>query len=466
MINLKNLRSKKVGVLGLEKTGLSVIKAVQQAGGLLICWDDNKLKRDNLKVDGVTVRDLNDKKIIRELDLLVVSPGVPHLYPEAHPIVTLAYELNIRVDNDIGLFFSNHVQEEYEALGDPPKIIAITGSNGKSTATALTNHVLSKFFSDVEMGGNIGKPVLELSPLKEGSIRIIELSSYQIELAKCLAPNLAAFINFSPDHLQRHGGLGGYFYAKARLFLENLTDVSVINIDTAEGLFLFQRLNTVENKMIAISSKLNIKNYLWSVGLNGSFITEWKKGRQVYSFDLRNLGDSFYSLRESVLTVYALARSFGIAPKSILTKCSGFVPLAHRIQWVDEINGITFINDSKATNVDATIHALKTFKNVHLILGGRAKEDNFSQLKDSMKNISRIYLIGEAAAIIASNFEGQEIEKFDTLNDAFDSAISIATQGDTILLSPACASFDQYLNFEERGKHFISLVQDYRKNII
>ena len=455
-----------MGVLGLEKTGLSVIKAVQQAGGLLICWDDNKLTRDNLKVDGVTVRDLNDKKIIRELDLLVVSPGVPHLYPEAHPIVTLAYELNIRVDNDIGLFFSNHVQEEYEAFGDPPKIIAITGSNGKSTATALTNHVLSKFFSDVEMGGNIGKPVLELSPLKEGSIRIIELSSYQIELAKCLAPNLAAFINFSPDHLQRHGGLGGYFYAKARLFLENLTDVSVINIDTAEGLFLFQRLNTVENKMIAISSKLNIKNYLWAVGLNGSFITEWKKGRQVYSFDLRNLGDSFYSLRESVLTVYALARSFGIAPKSILTKCSGFVPLAHRIQWVDEIKGITFINDSKATNVDATIHALKTFKNVHLILGGRAKEDNFSQLKDSMKNISRIYLIGEAAAIIASNFEGQEIEKFDTLNDAFDSAISIATEGDTILFSPACASFDQYLNFEERGKHFISLVKDYRKNII
>jgi len=466
MINLKNLRSKKVGVLGLEKTGLSVIKAVQLAGGILICWDDDKLKRDNLTVDGVTVRDLNDKNIIRELDLLVVSPGVPHLYPEAHPVVTLAYELNIRVDNDIGLFFSNHVQEEYEAFGDPPKIIAITGSNGKSTATALTNHVLSKFFCDVEMGGNVGKPVLELSPLKEGSIRIIELSSYQIELAKCLAPNLAAFINFSPDHLQRHGGLGGYFYAKARLFLENLTDVSVINIDTAEGLFLFQRLNTVENKMIAISSKLNIKNYLWAVGLNGSFITEWKKGRQVYSFDLRNLGDSFYSLRESVLTVYALARSFGIAPKSILTKCSGFVPLSHRIQWVDEIKGITFINDSKATNVDATIHALKTFKNVHLILGGRAKEDNFSQLKDSMKNISRIYLIGEAAAIIASNFEGQEIEKFDTLNDAFDSAISIATEGDTILLSPACASFDQYLNFEERGKHFISLVQDYRKNII
>ena len=218
MINLKNLRSKKVGVLGLEKTGLSVIKAVQQAGGLLICWDDNKLKRDNLKVDGVTVRDLNDKKIIRELDLLVVSPGVPHLYPEAHPIVTLAYELNLRVDNDIGLFFSNHVQEEYEAFGDPPKIIAITGSNGKSTATALTNHVLSKCFSDVEMGGNIGKPVLELSPLKEGSIRILELSSYQIELAKCLAPNFAAFINFSSDHLQRHGGLGGYFMLKHDYF--------------------------------------------------------------------------------------------------------------------------------------------------------------------------------------------------------------------------------------------------------
>ena len=466
MIDLKNLRGKKVGVLGLEKTGLSVINAIRKAGGLLICWDDDKHKRDNLKVDGIIVRDLNNKEIMQELDFLVVSPGVPHLYPEAHPIVTMAYELNIRVDNDIGLFFSNLVQEDYETFGEPPKIIAITGSNGKSTATALANHVFSKFFTDVEMGGNIGKPVLELSPLKEGSIRILELSSYQIELSKCLAPNFAAFINFSSDHLQRHGGLGGYFYAKAQLFLENLTEVSVINIDTAEGLFLFQRLNITENKIIAISRKRNVKNYLWAVVLKGSFITEWKKGRQVYSFDLRNLGDSFLSLWESILTVYALARSFGMAPKSILTKCIGFEPLAHRSQWVDKIKGVAFINDSKATNVDATIHALKTYKNVHLILGGRAKEDNFYQLQDSMKYISRIYLIGEAAALIARNFKGYEIEQFDTLNNAFDRAVSMATEGDTILFSPACASFDQYLNFEERGKHFISLVEGYRKNII
>ena len=466
MINLKNLRNKKVGVLGLEKTGLSVVNAVRQAGGLLICWDDDKEKRDKLKVSGIIVKDLNDKKLIKELDLLVVSPGVPHLYPNAHPIVKLAYELNIRVDNDIGLFFSAHIQEEYETFSDPPKIIAITGSNGKSTATALASHVLSKVFSDVEMGGNIGKPVLELSPLKEGSIRILELSSYQIELAKCLAPNFAAFINFSSDHLQRHGGLGGYFYAKARLFLENLTDMSVINIDTAEGLFLYQRLNSAEDKIIAISSKLDVKNYYWAVGLKGAFISEWKKGRQVFSFDLRNLGDSFFGLRESLLTVYALARSFGIAPKSILTKCGGFEPLAHRNQCVDVIKGVSFINDSKATNVDATIHALKNHKNVHLILGGRAKENNFYQLQDSLQSVSRIYLIGEAATLIASNFEGHSIERFDTLTNAFDRAISIATDGDTILLSPACASFDQYLNFEERGKHFVSLVKEYRKNII
>ena len=466
MINLKSLRNKKVGVLGLEKTGLSVIKAVEQAGGSLICWDDDEEKRDKIKFNGVTVKDLNDRNLIRELDLLVVSPGVPHLYPNAHPIVTLAYELNIRVDNDIGLFFSSCIEEEYDAFSDPPKIIAITGSNGKSTATALASHVLSKFFSDVEMGGNIGKPVLELSPIKEGSIRLLELSSYQIELAKNLAPNIAAFINFSSDHLQRHGGLGGYFYAKARLFLENLTDMSVINIDTAEGLFLYQRLNSADNKIIAISSKLDITGYLWAVVLKGYFITEWKKGRKVYSFDLRNLGDSFLSLRESLLTVYALARSFGIAPKSILTKCNGFVPLAHRNQLIDVIRGVTFINDSKATNVDATIHALKTHKNVHLILGGRAKENNFYQLQNSMKFISKIYLIGEAAKLIASNLEGDEIEQCDTLDNAFDRAISIAMDGDTILFSPACASFDQYLNFEERGKHFVSLVEKYRKNAI
>ena len=466
MINLKNLRSKKIGVLGLEKTGLSVVKAVVQAGGFLICWDDDKEKRDNVKNYGITVSDLNDKNLIRELDLLVVSPGVPHLYPKPHPIVTLAYKLNIRVDNDIGLFFSGYIEEEYKSFNLPPKIIAITGSNGKSTATALAAHVFSKLFRDVEVGGNIGKPVMELSPPDEGSIRILELSSYQIEFARCLAPNIGAFINFSSDHLNRHGGLGGYFYAKARLFLENLTDMSVINIDTAEGLFLYRRLDNAENKIIAISTKVNLKDFLWGVGLKGYFITEWKKGRQVYSFDLRTLDNKFMILRESLLVVYALARTLGIAPKSIFSNCAGFQPLAHRNEGVDMIKGVAFVNDSKATNVDATRHALKTYKNVHLILGGQAKENNFYQLKDNMENVSRIYLIGEAAALIAESFEGHEFEQCETLNKAFDRAISNALEGDTILFSPACASFDQYLNFEERGNHFVSLVKEYRKNVI
>ena len=466
MINLKNLRDKKIGVLGLEKTGLSVVKAVQEVGGLLICWDDDKGKRDNLEKNGITVGDLNDKNLIKELDLLVVSPGVPHLYPKPHPIISLAYKLNIRVDNDIGLFFSSHIEEDHKTFNRPPKIIAITGSNGKSTATALAGHIFSRLFKDVEIGGNIGKPVLELSPPDEGSIRILELSSYQIELAKCLAPNIGAFINFSSDHLNRHGGLGGYFYAKARLFLENLIDMSVISIDTAEGLFLYQRLNNTENKIIAISTKVDLKGYLWGVGLKGYFITEWKKGRQVYSFDLRGLDHNFLILRETLLVVYALARTLGIAPKNILSNCEGFKPLAHRNEKVDVIDGVTFVNDSKATNVDATSYALKIHKNVHLILGGQAKENNFDQLKFNIENVSRIYLIGEAAPLIAKSFVDHKIEQCDTLNKAFDRAITNAKEGDTILFSPACASFDQYLNFEERGKHFISLVKEYRKNII
>ena len=466
MINLKNLRDKKIGVLGLEKTGLSVVKAVQEVGGLLICWDDDKGKRDNLEKNGVTVGDLNDKNLIKELDLLVVSPGVPHLYPKPHPIIALAYKLNIRVDNDIGLFFSSHIEEDYKTFNRPPKIIAITGSNGKSTATALAGHIFSRLFKDVEIGGNIGKPVLELSPPDEGSIRILELSSYQIELAKCLAPNIGAFINFSSDHLHRHGGLGGYFYAKARLFLENLIDMSVISIDTAEGLFLYQRLNNTENKIIAISTKVDLKDYLWGVGLKGYFITEWKKGRQVYSFDLRGLDHNFLILRETLLVVYALARTLGIAPKNILSNCEGFKPLAHRNEKVDVIDGVTFVNDSKATNVDATSYALKIHKNVHLILGGQAKENNFDQLKFNIENVSRIYLIGEAAPLIAKSFVDHKIEQCYTLNKALHRAITNAKEGDTILFSPACASFDQYLNFEERGKHFISLVKEYRKNII
>ncbi len=465
-MNLNILRDKKIGVLGLGKTGLSVVKAVEEAGGSLICWDDDKRKRDKLENNGVCVKDLNDKTLIRELDLLVVSPGVAHLYPKPHPIVSLAYKLNIKVDNDIGLFFSSHIEEEYKTFDLPPKIIAITGSNGKSTATALAGHIFSKLFRDVEIGGNIGKPVLGLSPLDEGSIRILELSSYQIELAQCLAPNISAFINFSSDHLQRHGGLGGYFYAKARLFLENLMDMSVISIDTAEGLFLYQRLNNTENKIIAISTKVDLKDYFWGIGLKGYFITEWKKGRKVYSFDLRRLDHNLMILQETLLVVYALARAAGIAPKNILSNCTGFKPLAHRNERVDVIDGVAFVNDSKATNVDATSHAVKAHKNVHLILGGQAKENNFYQLKENMENVSRIYLIGEAAALIAESFASHEVEQCGTLNKAFDRAISNAAEGDTILFSPACASFDQYLNFEERGKHFVSLIKEYRKNII
>ena len=466
MLNLENLRNKKVGILGLGMTGLSVVRALNKAGALLTCWDDDKEKRNDLGLDGVTVKDLNNKNLLRELDLLVVSPGIPHLYPEPHAIVSLAYELNIRVDNDIGLFFSSHVNDEYETFSKPPKIIAITGSNGKSTATALAGYVFSKVFRDVEIGGNIGKPVLELSPLKEGSIRILELSSYQIELAKNLAPNFAAFINFSPDHVRRHGGLGGYFYAKARLFLENLTEMSVINIDTAEGLFLYQRLSSADNKIIAITSKIDVKDYLWAVSLKGCYITEWQKGRQVYSYDLRLLDSSLMILRESILVVYALARSYGMAPKSILINCLGFVSLKHRIQKVCVIEGVTFINDSKATNVDATIHALKFFKNVHLIVGGQAKENNFDQLQLAMENVNRIYPMGESASLIARSLQDHKLEQFVTLDKALEKAISYSREGDTILFSPACASFDQYLNFEERGEHFISLVEQYRKNLI
>jgi UDP-N-acetylmuramoylalanine--D-glutamate ligase len=467
MINLKNFRDKKVGVLGLGKTGVSAMRAILQAGGVVVCWDDDKEKRDKLENGERSLKNLNDKNLIKGLDLLVVSPGIPHLYPNPHEVVNLAYKYNVKVENDIGLFFSNHIQADYETCINPPKILALTGSNGKSTATALANYMLSKVFSDVEMGGNIGRPVLELSNLTDGSIRILELSSYQIELAKCLAPNIAAFINFSSDHVQRHGGLGGYFYGKAKLFLENSADISIINIDSVEGLFLYQRLKSTDNKIIVISTYQDVKNFSWGVSLKGYFVVEWQKGKQVFSFDLRNLNDdSLLFLRESLIVVYALARSLGVAPKNILDKCIGFTPLQHRNQQIDIINGLKFINDSKATNIDATIHALKIHKNVHLIAGGQAKEDNFDELQNVIENVLGIYLFGEAAPLIAKSLDGYQVDQFDTLDQAFNDVTSKTRAGDTVLFSPACASFDQYANFEDRGKHFVSLVEEYRNKII
>ena len=464
MIYLKNLKGKKIGVLGLGRTGFSIIVSAEKSGAKVLCWDDDEKKRDLAIQKGYELANLNQEKELKILDLLLVSPGVPHLYPEVHEIVKLAYRMNIEVDNDVGLFFSYYLTLDFDEFEREPKVISITGSNGKSTVTALAQHVLSQIFEDVQMGGNIGKPVLEFNECKESSMRIIELSSYQIERAQSLCPDIVTFLNFSPDHGVRHGGKGGYFYAKARLFTESSAEIAIINIDTDEGLFLFNKLKNSQIKILAITHG-KVTNHLdWVVNTKKHFLTEWKNGKQLFSFDIRSFNEKdLMSLEPSITAVYAIARSLGVAPKKLMQLFVGFKSLDHRNQLIGNVQGVKFINDSKATNVASATHALKMHKNIHWIAGGQAKDKNFSEICNKEKNIKKAYLIGEAASLIRSVLVNTEVEVFLTLDDAFKKVLENIENGDTVLFSPACASFDQYLNFEDRGKHFVELTNQHKK---
>ena len=467
MIFVKNLSEKKIGVLGLGLTGFSIVSSAIHCGATVACWDDDQKKRDEAKKKGYNVVDLNLKNELQSLDFLLISPGVAHLYPSTHEILKSAYRLNIEVDNDIGLFFSHYLSLDYEKFEREPKVIAITGSNGKSTVTALAGHVLSQIFDDVKIGGNIGSPVLEFDEFKSGSIRVIELSSYQIERAQLLNPDVAIFLNFSPDHGSRHGGRGGYFYSKARLMTDSSAEIVILNIDTDEGLFLLSRLRNTQAKILAITNRKENLGLNWVISTRKRFLTEWKNGRQIFSFDIRALVENnLMSLEANLISVYAIARSLGVAPKKIFTLFKGFKPLPHRNQLISTIKGVRFINDSKSTNVASAEYALEMYNNIHWIAGGRPKDDNFSGISKKQSNIKKAYLIGEAGNLIQNALNKTESEVFCTLEEAFERVLENIEDEDIVLFSPACASFDQYLNFEVRGQHFIDLTNQFKRSCV
>ena len=221
MIPIRAYADQRVGVLGLSRTGLSTARALKAGGAEPVCWDDNEAPRAAAEAEGFIVADLGREREAASITRLIVSPGVPHLYPEPNRAVAQAIAQGVPLDNDIGLFFQALMEADpadFDDDGASPKVIAVTGSNGKSTTTALIHHLLDQAGRHTQMGGNIGRGVLDLDPPGPGEIVVVEMSSYQIELARMLAPDVAVFLNLSADHLDRHGGIGGYFAAKRRLF--------------------------------------------------------------------------------------------------------------------------------------------------------------------------------------------------------------------------------------------------------
>ncbi len=463
MIPVRGYTGHRVAVLGLGRSGRPAIAALRAGGAEVVAWDDNPAARERAEAEGIALADLTKVRSYDGVTAAIVSPGIPHLYPAPHPAVSAAWEAGVAVDNDIGLFFRSFATPAWERFERTPQVVAITGSNGKSTTTALTAHVLEEAGRPVQVGGNIGRGVLDLDPAADGMVVVLELSSYQIELARALQPDIAIFLNLSPDHFDRHGGMGGYFAAKRRLFTQGGPARAIIGIDENEGRFLANVMREdagTGDPVITVSVTRKPAGDGWQVGARKGFLSEWRLGRQVASIDLRPmLTLPGAHNHQNACAAYAAARSLGIGPRQIETALASYPGLAHRSELVATWRGVSIVNDSKATNADAAEKALASFERVRWIAGGRAKEGGIAALVPLFPRVAKAYLIGEAAQDFAETLGATPHLVAGTLDAAVAAALADAEAGDVVLLAPACASFDQFESFEHRGDAFVAAVK-------
>jgi len=461
MIPIKGYSGAKVAVLGLGRSGLATARALVAGGAETLLWDDSPESRARAEAEGYACTDLGRASALDAVAALITSPGIPHLYPEPHRIIARALEAGIPVDNDIGLFFRSYADETWDNFETTPRVVCITGSNGKSTTTALIHHILDEAGRPAQMAGNIGRGVLDLDPARDGEVVVLELSSYQTELARALTPDIAVFTNLSPDHLDRHHGMGGYFAAKRRLFAEGGPDRAVIGVDEAEGRFLANQMadGAADDRVIRISSGEKLEGFGWSVFARKGFLAEWRRGRQVASIDLRDvLGLPGAHNHQNACAAYAATRTLGLAPKLIEAALHSFAGLPHRSQLIRTRAGVRFVNDSKATNVESAAKALQAFPRIRWIAGGMGKDGGIAALQPYLSAVAKAYLIGHSARDFALQIGDTPHEVCETMARAVARAAEEAEPGDVVLLAPAAASFDQYPNFEKRGEDFAAEV--------
>jgi len=462
MIPVRGYEDKSVAVLGLGRSGLAAARALAAGGAQALCWDDSPEARARAEAEGLMLRDLGRSTAFDGVAALISSPGIPHLYPEMNRHILRAHQAGVPIDNDIGLFFRSFATPQWDNFDQVPKVIAVTGSNGKSTTSALIHHILEEAGRPAQLAGNIGRGVLDIEPARDGEVVVLELSSYQIELARALTPDIAVFTNLSPDHLDRHGGMGGYFAAKRRLFSEGGPDRAVIGIDEPEGLFLAGQMSEWpgDDRVIRVSVAQKLSGPGWQVFARKGFLSEYRKGRQVASIDLRGMnGLPGRHNHQNACAAFAAARALNLAPRQIEAALGTFGGLPHRSQLVGEKDGVSFVNDSKATNVDSAAAALQAFDRVRWIAGGLGKDGGIADLAPHLGHVAKAYLIGHSARAFALQLADTPHEICETMERAVARAGAEAEAGETVLLAPAAASFDQYQDFEARGEDFTRLVR-------
>lgn len=462
MIPVKGFEAHRVAVLGLGRSGLAAARALEAGGAIALCWDDGQAARDNAEAEGLTLRDLSKRDAFDGVACLIVSPGIPHLYPSPNRHVARAYEAGIPVDNDVGLFFRSLGDRSWDKFHLAPRVVAITGSNGKSTTAALVHHCLQASGRESQLAGNIGRGVLDIDPPGDGGVIVLELSSYQTELARSLTPDIAVLTNLSPDHLDRHAGFGGYFAAKRRLFAEGGPDRAIVGVDEIEGQYLANQLTEGlgDDRVIRVSVSGRAKGPGWNVAVKKGFLAESRKARQTGSIDLRDIsGLPGSHNHQNAAAAYGALRSLGLAPREVEEGFRTFEGLPHRSQIVAERNGVVFVNDSKATNGASAAKALSAFDRIRWIVGGQMKDGGLGDLGPGRENVVKAYVIGREAADVALMLGGLPHVVSGGMSEAVQAAVAEAEPGDTVLLAPGGASFDHYDNFEKRGAHFIEEVE-------
>jgi len=462
MIPVRGYEGRKVAVLGLGRSGRATAAALSAGGATPLLWDDGAVARDAAEADGLDLCDLTKAGALDGVAALIVSPGIPHLYPVPHPVIAAAWDADVPVDNDIGLFFRSFATDDWVNFDTTPRVIAVTGSNGKSTTAALIHHILVENGRPAQLAGNIGRGVLDIDPAHDGEIVVLELSSYQTDLARSMTPDIAVWTNLSPDHLDRHGGYGGYFAAKRRLFAEGGPDRAVIGVDEPEGRYLANQLSEGANddRVLRVSSGQKLAGDGWSVFARKGFLSENRKGRQVGSIDLRAIaGLPGAHNHQNACAAYAACRSVGLGPRGIEAALHSFGGLPHRSQVIATHDGVQFVNDSKATNVDSAAKALQAFPKIRWICGGLQKDGGLDVLKPHLGSVVKAYVVGREAAEFARQLGDVDAEVCGTMDVAVAKAAADAQAGEVVLLAPAAASFDQYDSFEKRGDNFIAQVK-------
>ena len=428
MITSPAWKDRKYAVLGLARSGRATVEALLASGADVLVWDDRAEAREPFAGRCAIGNPL-------EADLagyagVVVSPGVPL---NTHPIKPHADSFGVPVIGDVELF------AQARADLPPHKVVGITGTNGKSTTTALTHHILKQASVPTTMGGNIGLPILEQDPLPEGGVYVLELSSYQIDLTYSLDCDVAVLLNITPDHLDRYDGdFQKYAASKSRLLtMQTRGHNSIARFTDARSLG-----NFAEGSIASI-----LEDVLANRGIAGEEQADWPSLQGPHN-------------RENAAAAIEICDVLGLSLGDIRLGLKTYPGLPHRMERVAEVAGVAYVNDSKGTNTAASAPALAAFYNIHWILGGLAKEPGLGECEAELAHVKAVYTIGKAGPDFAALLEGRvPVQQCETLDRAVSEAAAKAEPGDTVLLSPACASFDQYADFEQRGDHFRALVE-------